>query len=148
MDFDYRLAAWAPRVLSIARIAIALTLLQHPAAKFFGIPYVPFFDNLPISSIYMVAGAIELIAGIAFLVGFYTRAAAFVLSGHLAFVYFIGHAPKGFYPLLNGGESAVVFCFVFLYFAFAGGGPWSLDGVRSPEGADTMPQGTDRAHAA
>jgi putative oxidoreductase len=148
MDFDYRLAAWAPRVLSIARIVIALTLLQHPAAKFFGIPHVAFFDNLPISSIYMIAGVIELIAGIAFLLGFYTRTAAFVLSGHLAFVYFIGHAPKGFYPLLNGGESAVVLCFIFLYFAFAGGGRWSLDAVRSPWGGDAMPQGTDRAHLA
>jgi putative oxidoreductase len=147
MELDRLLAAWAPRVLSIARITVALTLLQHPTSKLFGIPHIAFFDNLPMSSIYMVAGVIELVGGIAFLLGFYTRATAFLLSGHLAFVYFIGHAPKGFYPLLNGGESAVVFCFIFLYYAFVGGGSWSLDAALGPRSLDAVLQHADRAHA-
>jgi putative oxidoreductase len=147
MNLDSLLAAGAPRVLGIARIMIALLLLQHPAAKFFGIPHVAFFDNLPMSSIYMIAGVIELAGGVAFLLGFYTRIAAFLLSGHLAFAYFIGHSPSGFFPLLNGGESAVLFCFIFLYYAFAGGGAWSLDAVRRPAGLDAAPQPMDRAHA-
>jgi putative oxidoreductase len=76
------------------------------------------------------AGAIELVGGILLLVGLFTRAAAFILSGEMAFAYFIGHSPKGFYPLTNGGEAAVLFCFVFLYIAAAGAGPWSIDAQR------------------
>jgi len=144
MSLDHFFAAWAPRILSIARIAVGLTLLQHPLSKFFGIPHIAFFDNLPMSSIIMIAGVIELVAGIAFLLGFYTRAAAFLLSGHLAFVYFLGHAQKGFYPVLNGGESAVLFSFIFLYYAFAGAGPWSLDALSRSRSADRT---TDHVHA-
>jgi putative oxidoreductase len=81
-------------------------------------------------SLIWFAGVIELIAGALLLLGLFTRIAAFILSGELAFAYFIGHAPKGFYPLTNGGESAVLFCFIFLYLAAAGGGAWSLDALR------------------
>src|SRR5258708_6627417 len=142
MNLEKLPAAWAPRILSIARIVIGLTLLQHPSAKFFGIPHIAFFDNLPMSSIIMIAGAIELVAGVAFLLGFYTRATAFLLSGHLAFVYLLGHAQKGYYSLLNGGESAVLFFFIFLYYAIAGAGPCSLDALLRR--ADPA---TNRAHA-
>ena len=106
-----------------------LLLLQHPTAKFFGFPHVAFFDNLKVASLIGVAGIIELIGGVLFTLGLFTRPVAFILSGLLAFAYFIGHAPRGFYPLTNGGESAVLFCFIFLYFACAGGGPWSLDAI-------------------
>src|SRR5258708_30791074 len=84
------------------------------------------------------AGVIELVGGIAFLLGFYTRTVAFLLSGHLAFAYFIGLAPKGFFPLLNGGESAALFCFIFLYYAFVGGGSWSLGAGLGPRSLDAV----------
>ncbi len=129
MNLEMAGAPWASRVLSITRIMIGLMLLQHATAKFFGFPHVAFFDKLQVASLIGVAGIIELVFGILFTVGLFTRPAAFILSGHLAAVYFIGHAGKGFYPLLNDGELAVVYCFIFLYYACAGGGPWSLDAM-------------------
>ena len=126
-------AAWAPRFLSVLRIVTALLLLQHPSAKFLGFPHVAAFDNLQPLSLIWTAGVIEAVGGILLLLGLFTRPAAFVLSGELAFAYFIGHAPRGFYPLLNGGEPAVLFCFIFLYLAVAGGGVWSLDALRRRE---------------
>ena len=78
-------------------------------------------------SLYWWAGMIEIVGGVLLLVGLFTRPVAFILSGELAFAYFIGHAPRSFFPLVNNGEAAVLFCFVFLYLAFAGGGPWSVD---------------------
>ena len=119
---------YAPDVLSILRIVTALLLLQHALSKFFGFP-MPM--NTPaMFSLLWFAGAIELVFGALLLVGLWTRFAAFILSGELAFAYFIGHAPRGFFPLTNNGEPAVLFCFIFLYIAFAGGGPWSLDAMR------------------
>jgi putative oxidoreductase len=114
---------FASRVLSIARIMIGLLLLQHATAKFFGFPHVAMFNNLKVVSLIGTAGVIELIGGVLFTLGLFTRPVAFVLSGLLAFAYFIGHAPRGFYPMTNGGEAAVLFCFIFLYYACAGGGP-------------------------
>ena len=81
-------------------------------------------------SLYWFAGGIELLFGTLLLVGLFSRFAAFILSGHLAFAYFIGHAPRGFFPLTNNGEPAVLFCFIFLVLAFTGGGPISIDGMR------------------
>jgi putative oxidoreductase len=116
---------FAPMVLSLVRIMTALLLLQHPLTKFFGWPVAG--RTVELLSLYWIAGAIEIVLGLLLLVGFYTRTTAFVLSGELAFAYFIGHAPRGFFPMGNGGEAAVLFCFIFLYFACAGGGPVSLD---------------------
>jgi putative oxidoreductase len=124
------LTAWAPRVLSILRIMSALLLLQHGTAKYLGVPYVAFFDKLQPMSLIGIAGIIELVFGTLLLLGLFSRFAAFILSGHLAVVYFMAHAPKSFYPLLNEGEVAVLFSFVFLYFVFAGPGPWSVDAAR------------------
>jgi putative oxidoreductase len=121
-------AAWAPRVLSILRIMTALLLLQHPLSKFLAFPAAM---NFPATfSLIWFAGVIEIIGGILLLLGLWTRPVAFILSGELAFAYFIGHAPRGFYPLTNGGEPAVLFCFIFFYLAFAGGGAWSVDAMR------------------
>jgi putative oxidoreductase len=117
-----------PYVLSFVRIMTALLLLQHGLSKFFGFPMA--MKAPALFSLYWFAGAIELVFGVLLLVGLFSRCAAFVLSGHLAFAYFIGHAPQGFFPLTNRGESAVLFCFVFLILAFAGGGPWSVDAMR------------------
>lgn len=121
------------RALAILRIVSAFLLIQHATAKLFGFPHVAFFDNLQVLSLIGVAGIIELVGSLLLLAGLFTRPAAFVLSGELAFAYFIGHAPKGNFlsPVLNGGESAVLFCFVFLFLAAAGGGAWSLDARRS-----------------
>jgi putative oxidoreductase len=136
MRFDW-LARWAPQLLSVLRIMTALLFLQHPFAKFFKIPHVPMFDNLQFFSLSGIAGVIELIGAPLLLLGLFTRPVAFILSGEMAFAYFIGHAPRGFYPLTNGGEPAVLFCFIFLYIAAAGAGPWSIDSQRRP-GPDNL----------
>jgi len=121
------------RALAILRIVSAFLLIQHATAKLFGFPHVAYFDNLQVLSLVGVAGIIELVGSLFLLAGAFTRPVAFVLSGELAFAYFIGHAPKGNFlsPMLNGGESAVLFCFVFLFLAAAGAGAWSVDASRS-----------------
>ncbi|HST76283.1 MAG TPA: DoxX family protein [Acetobacteraceae bacterium] len=121
---------WTPRMLSVLRIAVGLLFLQHPFAKFFGFPHVAMFDNLQPFSLVWIAGVIELVGGILVLIGLFTRPAAFILSGEMAVAYFMAHAPRSFFPLLNGGEAAVFFCFAFLYLAFAGPGLWSVDHAR------------------
>src|SRR5258705_13915154 len=105
---------WSPRVLALLRIATALLFVQHATAKLFGFPHVAYFDNLQIVSLLGVAGLIELVGGLLVLVGLFTRAAAFILSGQMAVAYFLAHAPQGFFPLLNKGELAALYCFVFL----------------------------------
>jgi putative oxidoreductase len=121
------------RALAVLRIVTAFLLIQHATAKLFGFPRVAFFDNLQLLSLVGVAGMLELVGSLFLLAGLFTRPAAFVLSGLLAFAYFIGHAPKGNFlsPMLNGGESAVLFCFLFLFLAAAGAGAWSVDASRS-----------------
>lgn len=127
------LATWAPRVLSILRIVVAGLFLQHGTAKLLHVPHIASMDNVQLMSLIGLAGALEIFGGFLLLIGLFTRPVAFILSGEMAFAYFIGHAPRGALPILNGGELAVVYCFVFLYFAFAGGGPWSVGGrSRSP----------------
>jgi putative oxidoreductase len=126
-------AVSAPRALgflSVLRIFTGLDLLQHGTGQILGFPAVQNFANVQIGSLSGVGGLIELIGGILFTIGLFTRPTAFILSGFTAVAYFMAHAPKGFYPILNGGELAVLYSFVFLYFVFAGAGPWSLDAIR------------------
>ncbi|WP_137823612.1 DoxX family protein [Pseudomonas sp. D(2018)] len=118
---------WAPRLLSMLRIITAFLFLQHGSAKLFGFPHVAFFDELSLFSLIGFAGVLEVVGGLLLVLGLFTRPVAFILSGEMAFAYFIGHAPKGVIPLLNGGEPAILFCFIFLYLVAAGGGAWSLD---------------------
>lgn len=120
------------RALSVLRIVSAYLLIQHGSAKLLGFPHVAFFDGLQIFSMLGTAGILELVGGALLLIGLFTRPVAFILSGLLAFAYFIGHASKGFVlsPMLNQGESAVLFCFVFLFLAVAGAGVWSVDAMR------------------
>ena len=133
MDF---LAPYRPQLLSILRIAFGLVFLQHPASKFLGIPHIAYFDHLnPISWPIGIAGIIETIFGLLLFFGLLTRLAAFILAGEMAVAYFMVHAQSGFYPILNMGEAAVLFCFGFLYLAAAGGGPWSLDAMMGREKA-------------
>lgn len=129
LPYTDRLAAPA---LSVLRIVSAYLLIQHGSAKLFGFPHVAFFDNLQLLSLLGLAGVLEFFGGILLLVGLFTRPVAFVLSGQLAFAYFLGHASKGFVlvPSLNQGEAAVLFSFVFLFIAAAGAGPWSIDAWR------------------
>jgi putative oxidoreductase len=129
MNLDALLAAWTPRLLSILRIVAALVILQFGLTKLFGFPYLKDLSNQPVLSLYWCAGVIELVGGTLMLLGLFTRCAAFVLSGEMAFAYFIDHAPHSFFPLQNEGSLAVLFCFVFLYLAAAGGGPWSVDAL-------------------
>jgi putative oxidoreductase len=122
------------RALAVLRIVTAYLLIQHGSAKLFGFPHVAAFDNLVLLSLPGIAGILEIVGGVLLLLGLFTRPVAFILSGELAFAYFIGHAPRGnvLSPMLNGGEAAVLYCFVFLFIAAAGGGSWSLDARRAP----------------
>ncbi len=132
MSTDRLSAVWAPSahgILSVLRVFTGLELLQHGTGKILGFPVVPSFANVPIGSLTGVGGLIELIGGVLFTIGLFTRPVAFILSGFTAVAYFMAHATKGFYPVLNGGELAALYCFVFLYFTFAGGGPWSVDAL-------------------
>ena len=124
------LAIWTPRLLGILRIITGFLYLQHGTAKLFGAPHVAMFDGLQVMSLMGVAGILELVGGALLLLGLFTRPVAFILSGQMAAAYFMAHAPQGFLPILNGGELAVLYSFLFLYFAAAGGGAFSLDGLR------------------
>jgi putative oxidoreductase len=121
------LAAWSPRALSVLRIITGLMFIQHGMAKLIGFPAVATFAHLDPFSLIGAAGFIELIGGALLIVGLLTRPVAFILSGEMAFAYFMVHAPKSFYPLLNGGTLAIIFCFACLYLSTAGPGPWSVD---------------------
>lgn len=129
MELDTLRDTFAPRILSVLRIMTALLLLQYGMAKMLGFPVFEYLNNVQRFSLPWFAGTLEFSGGALLLLGLFTRPVAFILSGLMACAYFIAHAPKGFFPLLNGGTLAVLFCFVFLYFACAGGGPWSLDAL-------------------
>ncbi|MGH6821156.1 MAG: DoxX family protein [Methylocella sp.] len=130
MDLAPIAAAWQPRLLGLLRIVTALLLLQHGTAKLFGFPHVAMFDNVQLLSLLGIAGVLELAGGVLLLLGICTRPVAFILSGEMAVAYFIAHAQKSFFPILNQGELAVLYCFVFLYLAVAGCGAWSLTSRR------------------
>jgi putative oxidoreductase len=132
------LSDWAPRMLSVLRIVAALIFLAHGAQKLLGVPPT---DHMPAFLSFMwIGGLIELAGGLLLFVGLFTRAAAFVTSGEMAVAYWMFHAPKGVFPTLNGGDAAILYCFVFLYLVFAGPGPWSIDAAwRRAEG--TRPRG-------
>ncbi|MFZ2160408.1 MAG: DoxX family protein [Bradyrhizobium sp.] len=131
--FEKLLAKWQPTVLSLLRFITGLLLFQYAIAKFLKIPVLPYFANLPAS--FAAAGAFELVGGTLLMLGLFTRPAAFILSGLMAFAYFIGHMFKNgigapiWHPLLNGGTLAILSCFACLYLSTAGGGPYSLDAM-------------------
>jgi putative oxidoreductase len=130
MNLDALASSWAPRLLSVLRIMTGLLLLQHGLGKIFKFPVVPNFAKLDLASMPGIAGFIELIGGALLVIGLFSRTAAFIVSGMCAVGYFMVHAPRGFYPILNGGELIALYCFVALYLAAAGPGPWSIDAVR------------------
>ncbi|WOH65500.1 DoxX family protein [Bradyrhizobium sp. BWA-3-5] len=131
-QLDKMLAKWEPTALSLFRFITGLLLFQYGVAKILGFPAVPMFAKIP--PLIVVAGTIELVLGALLMIGLFTRLSAFILSGEMAFAYFIGHMFKTpdapvFLPLLNGGTAAILFCFACLYLATAGGGPISADAM-------------------
>jgi putative oxidoreductase len=124
---------WEPRVRSILRIVVGLLFMQHGAQKLFGFPASPMPPNAPprpafeLMSQMGIAGVLEFFGGLLFALGLFTRPVAFLLSGQMAVAYFQVHAPRDFWPVINQGELAALYCFVFFYYVFAGPGPWSLD---------------------
>jgi putative oxidoreductase len=121
------IAAWAPRVLSLLRIMAALLFIEHGLMKLAAFPAPQPGAPHPLPPILIVAALIELVGGGLLAVGLFTRIAAFIAAGEMAAAYFMVHAPMGFWPAVNHGEPAILYCFVFFYLAFAGGGAWSLD---------------------
>ncbi|HEY2444382.1 MAG TPA: DoxX family protein [Rhizomicrobium sp.] len=121
------LAKWQPQLLSVLRIISGLLFLEHGSAKLLHFPHAAMFDDVKLLSLFGVAGIIELVGGALVTIGLFTRFAAFVMSGEMAVGYFLFHAKQGFFPVLNEGDAAILFCFVFLYIAAAGPGPWSID---------------------
>jgi putative oxidoreductase len=129
MNIENLETVWAPRVLSILRIVAALLFFEHGTSKLLGFP--PSDHSGPeFLSLSWIAGVLELVGGALLIVGLFTRLVALILSGEMAFAYWMAHAPQGPFPLANGGDAAILYCFVFLYLVFAGGGPWSLDALR------------------
>jgi putative oxidoreductase len=134
--FDHAfVGTWAPRAHALLRIVSAFLFLQHGTSKLFGLP--PGQGTVPLFSLFGLAGVLETVGGVLILIGLFTRPVAFVLAGEMAVAYFMAHVPKGHFlsPTLNHGEPAVLFCFIFLYFAAAGAGPWSVDDARGGPGA-------------
>jgi putative oxidoreductase len=130
--FDNMLAKWQPVALSLFRFITGLLLFQYGVAKILKFPVVPMFANL--NSLITTAGTLELVLGALLMIGLFTRISAFILSGEMAFAYFLGHMFKDvakpvFFPVLNGGTAAILFCFACLYLATAGGGPYSVDAM-------------------
>ena len=121
------IATWSPRMLSVLRIITGLLFLEHGTQKLFAFPG----PGPALTTLLVVQALLELVGGILILIGLFTRPVAFILAGDMAAAYFMAHAPRGFFPTLNGGQLAILFCFVFLYLFVAGGGVWSVDEQRS-----------------
>ena len=128
MTLTERLSSWQPTMLSVLRIVSALIFLSHGTSKLLGFPASNMQPD--VLSMSWNAGVIELIGGLLLLIGLFSRFAAFIMSGEMAFAYWIAHAPQSIYPIQNGGDTAILYCFVFLYIVFAGPGPWSVDAQR------------------
>jgi len=127
MNFTILPRSFAPTLLSVLRVVTGLALLEHGSGKILGFPRgLPYIDKMPTGLLYFT-GAIELIGGVLIVIGLFTRPVAFVLSGFMAVAYFMAHFPVSFFPAISGGEPALLYCFVFLYLASAGAGPWALD---------------------
>lgn len=124
------MTVWAPRMLAVLRIVLALLFIEHGTQKLFSFPVPPPFPNPAAFSLLWFAAVLEVGGGVLVLIGLFTRPVAIVLAGEMAVAYFMAHAPRGFFPAVNGGEGAILFCFVFLYLAAAGAGAWSADRAR------------------
>lgn len=136
MDVKELESVWGPRALGLLRIVAALLFMEHGAQKLLGFPPMPVDRSMPEAfSLIWFAGFLELTGGFLVLIGLLTRPVAVLLSGEMAFAYWIAHAPQSVYPALNGGDAAILFCFVFLYLAVVGPGAFSVDGARTRSAA-------------
>ena len=131
MDFAIIPGSWATKVQSMLRIVIGLTFFEHGTGKLLGSPFLPGLDKMP-HGLFLFTGAMELVGGALIVLGLFTRPVAFVLSGFMAFAYFMVHFPMGWFPATNYGEAAVLYCFAFLYISAAGPGAWALDRIARP----------------
>jgi putative oxidoreductase len=132
--FNKLLASGEPYILSIFRIITGLSFFQFGVAKILKFPAVPMFEKVEMFSLFWNAAVFEFVFGGLLIIGLFSRVAAFILCGEMAFAYFISHFPRGFIPLLNGGNLAIMYCFACLYLACAGGGPWSVDALLRKKG--------------
>ena len=132
-------SVWTPRMLSILRIVAALLFMQHGAQKLFDMPSSSQGGTVPLLSMIGVAGVLEFFGGLLVLLGLCTRPVAFILAGEMAVAYFMVHSPQSFWPIINRGELAVLYCFLYLYLAVAGGGVWSIDHVWRGSKIDHQP---------
>lgn len=124
--------SWSPYLLGVLRIITGLLFLAHGTAKLLQWPYVDMFkDGVPLASLFGIGGILEIVGGVLIVLGFFTRPVAFVLSGMMAVAYFMFHAPASIYPIINGGELAILYCFIFLFLAAQGPGALSLDEKRA-----------------
>lgn len=121
------LARYSPYALGLLRIAAALIFIAHGTQKLFGFPVAPASGLPPMFSLFWFGAVLEAFGGLAILLGVFTRPVAFILAGEMAYAYWMFHAPKSFYPLINGGDAAILYCFVFFYLVFAGAGAFSID---------------------
>src|SRR5256885_13976417 len=144
MDWTSLRLTWEPRMLSILRIMVGLLFLEHGTQKIFNFPPRPNATPYALFTLSPgLAGVLELVGGVLIVLGLFTRPVAFILSGEMAFAYFMSHAPRGLYPISmggNGGELAILYCFTFLYFVFVGAGVWSLDEMRWPSRRPAAPR--------
>ena len=124
-------AVWSPRVLSLLRIIAALLFMEHGLMKLFHFPIAQPGVPDPLPTMLAIAAGLEIVLGVLLALGLFTRAAAFLASGEMAAAYFIGHLPSGFWPGVNGGSEAILYCFIFLYLVFVGAGAWSIDALRN-----------------
>lgn len=124
--------SWAPYAQSILRIVAAASFMTHGTQKLFAAPAAGPQEPVALISLYGLAGVIETVGGALLVLGLFTRPVAFVTAGEMAAAYFMTHAPRSFWPVVNGGEQAVLFCFIWLYLAASGPGPWSFDALRRP----------------
>ena len=142
---DRLTATFQPYVLSLFRFITGLLLFQYGLAKIIKFPSGTMFDKVELFSLTGVAGALELVLGGMLMIGLFSRTVAFILAGEMAFAYFIGHFPKGFFPLLNGGTAAILFCFACLYLSVAGGGSISADAAIRSKRDDDIDHGFTQA---
>ena len=133
MEFTW-LSRWQDQLHALLRIIAGLLFLEHGTAKLFAFPVPQMGVPDPLPTMLVVAAVIELVLGVLIVLGLFTRLAAFVAAGEMAVAYFIAHFPRGFWPVANMGDAAILFCFVFLYIAAAGPGAWSVDGARARSG--------------
>lgn len=130
------MSAWSPRILSLLRIVAALLFMEHGLMKLFHFPIAQPGVPDPLPTLLVAAAAIEIVSGTLITLGLLTRIAAFVASGEMATAYSIAHLPSGFWPGVNGGGEAILYCFIFLYLALAGPGAWSIDAWIAARKAD------------